>query len=317
MTASVNTGSPRRQSGLAALMAILIVALVASLAVALAWESSMMLRQIENLGARAGSRELARAAAAWAAVILSEDDASVDHLRETWATALPPVEVEGSTVSGSLTDETGRFNLNALVSDGKPAAPAIDALKRMLAAQGLDASIVDSLVDWIDPDNEAGPNGAEDSYYLTLDPPYRAANRPLVDVGELRLVRGIDAQAFARIAPLTTVLPLATRINVNTAPAEVLSAFLPELDSATIVAARERQPFARDQDYLSLVPDDARARHAALITVRSSFFSARALVVRGRSRLAWRAILQRAAPGVGGQTQNSWPQIIAFHEDLL
>ena len=69
------------------MVAVLIVALATSTATYILWHQSLWLRQVENLTARAQADTLARAAARWAAVILAEDDAAVDHLGEAWARA--------------------------------------------------------------------------------------------------------------------------------------------------------------------------------------------------------------------------------------
>ena len=56
-----------RQRGLAAVLAILVVALAASTAIYLVWQQTVALRQVENLDARAQIREIARAGTSWAA----------------------------------------------------------------------------------------------------------------------------------------------------------------------------------------------------------------------------------------------------------
>ncbi len=88
------------------------------------------------------------------------------------------------------------------------------------------------LRDWIDEDgNPNSMNGAEDAEYLNLQPPYRAANQPFTVVSELLAIRGMTPQVYERLRPLVAVLPARkgqapapTKINVNTAPLEVLRA---------------------------------------------------------------------------------------------
>ncbi len=308
---------PGSQRGLAAVMAILIVALVATLAAGLLWQQSMALRLVENLASRGQGREIARAAAAWAAVILADDDPSVDHLKEPWATLLPPIDVGEATVSGSLSDEAARFNLNNLVADGKPVTAQVEAFRAALTHLGLDASLADALVDWIDPDSEPVSGGAESNYYLTLDPPYNAANRPLTDLGELRLVRGFTEEVMTRLAPLVTVVPGSSPINVNTTSADVLAAFMPEMNAQTVVRNREQRPFLKTQDFLDLAPEEARARLTPLIGISSSYFSARAVVHSGRARIAWHAILARSGAQTTSAQPAAWPRVVTFHEEPL
>ncbi len=97
-------------------------------------------------------------------------------------------------------------------------------LQRLLELLELDPALADAIADWIDADKEKRANGAEDSDYEGLDPPYVAANQPLTSVTELRLIKGIDAATYNKLAPYVCVLPPGTALNVNTASPVVLAA---------------------------------------------------------------------------------------------
>jgi general secretion pathway protein K len=85
--------------------------------------------------------------------------------------------------------------------------------------------LTDALTDWLDADiDTTGTEGAEDSYYVGLEPPYRAANGPMTSLSELRMVRGFDKiERFDELLTHLTALPVRTPINVNTASREVLA----------------------------------------------------------------------------------------------
>lgn len=100
----------------------------------------------------------------------------------------------------------------------------LQVLQRLLELLDLDPAIADAIADWIDPDKEKRDNGAEDSDYERLDPPYVAANQPLASVTELRLIKGIDAAVYNKLAPYVCILPPGTALNVNTASPVVLAA---------------------------------------------------------------------------------------------
>lgn len=51
-------------------------------------------------------------------------------------------------------------------------------------------ALVDSVLDWIDVDNLARANGAEEEFYRELDPPRHARNAPLTSYEEILLVYG-------------------------------------------------------------------------------------------------------------------------------
>lgn len=89
-----------------------------------------------------------------------------------------------------ITGEAGRINLNWIVA-GSPAgtdSPRRELLRKYLENKGIDLNerdqMIDCLIDWIDPDNLVSLNGAED------EAGYKAANRPLGNLEELKRVRG-------------------------------------------------------------------------------------------------------------------------------
>lgn len=82
-------------------------------------------------------------------------------------------------------DETGKLSLRATTPE---------RWRQFFEVLGFEEDtaglLTDSLLDWMDPDEIARPQGAESEFYEQLDPPYRAANRPLRDFEELRLIQG-------------------------------------------------------------------------------------------------------------------------------
>ena len=74
---------------------------------------------------------------------------------------------------------------------------------------------------------------------MLLQPGYRVANRPLVSVTELMLVKGFDRNAIDKLLPYVSVLPEPTPININTAPLEVLRSLARDLTTADAEALAE------------------------------------------------------------------------------
>jgi type II secretory pathway component PulK len=52
--------------------------------------------------------------------------------------------------------------------------------------------VADSILDWIDSDDDPNPMGAETPYYLSLPNSYVARNGPMKSIAELELVAGVD-----------------------------------------------------------------------------------------------------------------------------
>jgi general secretion pathway protein K len=289
---------PRAQAGVAVVVAVLVVALATSTAAYILWHQSLWLRQVENLAARAQADALARAAAAWAAAILAEDDPGVDHLGEIWAQRMPPFPAETGELAGAIGDEQAKFNVNNLAGEGGADPRELVAFQRLLDAAGLPAALADAVVDWLDADDAVTPpNGAEDQHYLALDPSYRAANRRIADLAELARIKGFDARAVARLEPFVTALPTATPVNVNTAAPAVLRALLPGLgpeDAARIVERRRSRPFASREEFVRALPGQTAGAADAQLDVRSRFFRAEATVRIGRVTTGYRALFERA-----------------------
>ena len=66
----------------------------------------------------------------------------------------------------------------------------------MGVAPGEATPIVNSILDWIDPDDQTHPEGAETQYYQGLNPPYAAKNGPIDDISELLLIKGVTPEIY-------------------------------------------------------------------------------------------------------------------------
>lgn len=91
-----------------------------------------------------------------------------------------------------LEDESTRLNLNTLLVLEKQQEGS--AVQLLMSLPGMTEEIADAILDWIDPDDEPRPLGAEIDHYSGLSPAYRPKNGPLDSVEELLLVRGITPE---------------------------------------------------------------------------------------------------------------------------
>lgn len=296
-----------RERGVAVVLAMGVVAFATVAATALLVTESAWSRRTELYSGHAQAQLVLRAGVDWARSVLFDDGrtSAVDHLGEPWALRLAPMPVDNGTLAGYMEDQQGAFNLNNLVSDGRVVPAQLAHFQRLLTILGLPAELADALADWLDADSEPqARGGAEDRYYLGLAPPYLAANRPLTDVGELALVRGFDANAYARLRPFVAALPRRTAVNVNTAPPEVLAAVAGglTLDGARALAAQRGRAYFRDQaDFLGRLPPGATVA-ADDIAVASSYFLATMRVTIGDAEAGGTVLLARE----GG----AWPAVV-------
>ncbi len=294
-------GSRLRQHGTALITAILVVALATAIAASLTWD--LFLDQRRAFGRVAVDQGLmyALGAEAWAKQILRDDaqDNQVDHPREPWAMQIPPLPVEGGQIQGRIDELNGRFNVNNLIdANGATDPVAVEGFRRLLMALDLDVRLADRLADWIDRDFEPNfPDGAEDSEYLSRQPPFRAANRPITSVSEVLLVYpDMGANGYARLRPYITALPRGTPININFALPEVL------LTTSEDFGYREAERIITDRpndgwDSLEQLGDMIPVAARGALGVTSSWFRLSIRVDIGTQRFTMYSLLHRDPSG--------------------
>lgn len=239
--------SPPRERGAALVVALLVFALCAAIIVAMKSEFNRFFTRSANILLHEQAQAYLRGAEELATLVLVADydaDAETeqprDDLTEQWAQEAQPFALdEGGWLTGRLEDLQGRFNLNTLLPklpkdneriEHTPAQEQfirlLQALEDPIVAQHEAILITESIGDWIDDDQNPLSNGAEDDYYYSLEPSYRAGNRALSSVSELRSVAYMTPQIYAALAPWVTVWPMAnaseSKLNFHTAGIPVL-----------------------------------------------------------------------------------------------
>ncbi len=157
------------------------------------------------------------------------------------------LDSNGGRLDVKLSDESGRLSLNAIVyKNGEINKVYYDMYVRLLQELGLSATLADTLADWIDSNDTARKDGAENSdYYLRLDHPYISKGGPLTSVEELYLVKGYGKDEVKKLSEFVTVYTDG-KININTAPREVLDALSADISddlARGIVSYRKGAPF--------------------------------------------------------------------------
>jgi general secretion pathway protein K len=170
------------------------------------------------------------------------EEQAMDSHRDLWARA-GELEIEaggGATLRLQIEDSGARLNLNALFDfdEGGLLDEQTELLLHELLQKVIDEmpippgekfydvrELAANLIDYVDEDDVRQRGGGEDAYYQRQDPPYRAANRALLSLDELRLVEGFDGELVQALRPYVTVHPYArgAGINLNTAPPHVLA----------------------------------------------------------------------------------------------
>ena len=295
---SQRTAMPARQTGVALITAMLVVAIAATTAAYLSLDQQIWLRQAQNLSDREQAEVVRAAALDWAIIILAKDakdSPKSDDLTENWAKPLPALAVEGGQIAGLITDAQGLFNINNLVSGSKSFASDSGTFRQLLLSLSIDPNLTDAVVDWIDADSETRASGAEDLDYLQMKTPYRAANQPLESVDELRLVRGFTPEIVEKLRPWVTALPKPTPINVNTAPKEVLGALFYNLEASVIDQVISQRPYKNLADFTKKIQELAAGKDISKMfyDIKSDYFEVTVATQFGRYQHTTQALVLR------------------------
>jgi general secretion pathway protein K len=193
------------ESGVALLLAVWLLALLA--VVAGEFVFSTRVRTAAERNARDDLRARALAIAGYRAAVAALDGriaaVSVDseerlllHYRgaqEGTPAAEKDVPLGDGTYSWRIASEDGLIDVNSI--------PQRTVLANVLGKCGLEPgsdrdTVIDSILDWRDPNREHRLNGAEEDYYRGLDPPYSCKDGKLDVLEELLLVRGVTPELF-------------------------------------------------------------------------------------------------------------------------
>lgn len=299
----------RRQQGIALLTAILVVSLAAVAATAILTSSNIAIHRSTNLQDSERAWWYATGIESWMRSILERDleDNKFDSLDDAWAKPVDYLPVDEGFVRGQVTDLQGRFNLNTLgIVDPTAFKQYSEVFQRLLELLEVDAFQAQALVsatrDWIDADSEpTGFDGAEDSEYLGIAPPYRVANRMMESPTEILAVKGMTKELYQRLRPYITALPQTdTPINVNTAPEGLLMALAkqPGPGLRQFLEERTRNP-AESVGELTGERGVFGAGDApdSMLSVSSRYFMLRAEVFVGSGRLALYSFYYRPEQG--------------------
>jgi general secretion pathway protein K len=132
---------------------------------------------------------------------------------------------EERTQYGML-DEERKLNINF---NKIPTSDKIGDYRKIMSGLSpeLTEEIINAMIDWQDGgdfDTETSPGGAEDFYY-EAESGYDCKDAGFESVEELLLVKGITEEIFSEIKDYITAYS-SGRININTAPREVLNAVI-------------------------------------------------------------------------------------------
>jgi len=280
----------RDSRGTALVLTLLIIITLAGLTLGFSSESGVELTLAGYTKDSTRAYQLARSGINIALELLARDeDFEIDTFNEAWRQfgSIPLAEgkvEEGVSFSGGMVDENSKININLLRnSQGEIDEKREAQMQRLFRAMGVKEERLNPVLDWLDADDIERQDGAEGYFYQNLEEPYECANGAFLTVGQIFLVRGMrDLELFGekkskRLMDYLTIYSDG-KININTAPKEVLESLGENMDSAlaeAIVEYRKGEKFESIDD-LRKVPGmdgEVLAEIGEWITVKSSTFS--------------------------------------------
>jgi len=259
-----------RQRGVAVITALLLTTLAITIVASLFWQQQVQVRSIENQRLQLQKQWILRGALDWARLILGEDwridqrlNKQVDHLGEPWAVPLAETrldqyvdkeqagDVPDAALSGGITDAQARYNLRNLccAANGAINDKEVARFGKLLTLLGANPSLARAAAVFIQSAQpKAGAQGAQPSGGTEKTP----LPMDIQHVDDLLAVPGFTPELLEKVKDYVVVLPNdVTKINVNTAPAEVIAAKVDTLslaDASSLVAARQGRPLASLND---------------------------------------------------------------------
>ena len=310
---------PSNEEGFVLITILLVIAILIPLVLTFTSRVQINLLQAENFRNSVQAVRLSRSGVEGAMGILKNDDPTYDTPKDMWALDFPSLSVGEGKLDVKIRDEDGKIPVNQLVQrNGIDVDKDVDQrLRKLISRLGGHPEVVDALIDWIDTDDVVtGAAGAESEYYRPLG--YASKNGPIDSLDELSMVKGFDKELLIDKSLLNylTVAQTDGKVNVNTAPSEVLFALLGtgttalaqplnESDIEELLRHREEHEFRNVQDVNAVVKISAAqaGNIAGLIKVNSAFFTVLSKCTLGRVVYNSEALLQRDGKNI---TTVSW-----------
>ncbi|MFY0476607.1 type II secretion system minor pseudopilin GspK [Achromobacter marplatensis] len=300
---------PAYERGAAVISALIIVAIVAALTTSLFQRQTASTRRVENELARVQARVMLAGGIDWARLVIRDHGKRESTTRgdQIWATPVLDTRIERpgdervAVFSGRVQDEQGKYNLSNLARNGVPNPEQEKVLRRLLNIQQLPDSLAGHIIDII---------AAAQPPALAADSPSSSNGRPVAapdaraplprGVDEIAAQLGLEPPARNAMRLTMTVLPVATSVNVNTAPAEVIAALVPGLSlsqARAITGERDRGNwFNNTGDFANRLTGTGVDSPAPTVTTASGWFMASGTVVYERARVSMQALVRSAPP---------------------
>lgn len=298
----------KRQRGVAVITALLLTTLSVSIVASLFWQQQVQVRSMENQRLHLQTKWILRGALDWARLVLRQD--GVDNqmattLNAVWNTPLAETrldqyierervegEVFDATLSGRVIDATSRYNLRNL-SNGQVVDPKhVQIYAALLTNLKLDPLLARRTAELVANSQPPPPValGQKQTVQVRTTAPVEIRR-----IEDLLAIRGYTPEAVERLREFVIVLPGETKVNVNTAPAEVISALVERytVSDALGLVARRKQASYRDVTQFTEQLRGNQLIDTESVDVKSEYFLVQSKIRLDRANLDAEALVER------------------------
>ncbi len=298
MSVSMSRASspPDRDGGFALVMVLFMVMLLTLLIFRIIDHAESFLRESEifhdntqayylaRSGIEAGKLELIASSLAAA-----KSGQNFTALNQPWATPMINYPVANNMfLSGIVTDEDSKLNLNQLAANGTPDLHRVGQLEKLFTLLGLPIAVIPAIEVWVSGTGSSQPPPA--GAYASQIPPYRPHGAPMDVLSELHQVMGMTESQYQALEPYVTAESDGV-VNLNTATEPVLESLDPSMTPQIAGAIISARPFTTMQAASQVIPASVMANIQGDITLVSQTFSISAVGITGNTRQAARAYL--------------------------
>ena len=313
----------RRQRGVAVITALLLTTLAVTIVASLFWAQQVQVRSMENQRLHLQTKWILRGALDWARLVLRQD--GIDNreyttLTAVWNTPLAETrldqyierervqgEVFDATLSGRIIDATSRYNLTNLATGPKISEEHVKIYRRLLVNLQLDPALALKTAKAVAAGSEPLPRMEGDT-----SPVVARTSSPLglTQLDDLLSIPGYTPAIVDKLREFAIVLPAdAQRVNVNTAPAEVIAALVEgySVSQANALVTRRKQAYFRQKsDFTGQLFTGGEGPADAVYDVKSQYFLVLSRVRLDRAALDAEALVSRRLDDQTFKTTTVW-----------
>lgn len=224
------------------------------------------------------------------------DEANYDSEQDVWA-QIPTIPLDNGFMTVYIKPLNAKVPLAGLVSsDEKLRERTETAVSQLLNELNLTEPDIEELKTWVGSSDPTGERFDENSA------PYSAKSSQLQTLAELTFIESFKNE-YKKLTPYVSIAGDNNKINLNLASAEVIKAYVPELEPYVedIISTREAEPLKNVSalyEIMGAAMQDEYSKILPYIDVKSSLFYIKLELNIGDENLYYHLLVQRNGSSV-------------------